>query len=271
MENLNFDDFLADTNAQAAREAEMQAYAHKLDEKLEQGLVQYNYPLIASMDPTIRDALQDQAAHEYEEMLRDHFAQSGEPLDPEALEQSARTFATEQLVRDNAILTNIKMTIAIYDFEFKNGSIPDKDTTDSNKKRLTAEIMTEEGLTADDNLIHFINEVVPGEPLDTASSDDAPYLLEALEKHANAVEQKKKIHELTTAVSEILEKAGELSSERFAVVTKLTMTAMLHAHKGEKAGAMRQAEYDEIIRDNNLPANLAAELLALIERYHPLS
>lgn len=268
---MDFDDFLTDANEQSVRDAEMEAYKAILDKKLEAVLIKHEVPFIAFPDADIRQALLGQATEEYEIMLREHYDETNEPIDHLVLAEHARGLAEAQMVKEQAILARIQMAIFTYEFEFKRGGIPDKSFTDHTKKRLTADIMTEENLSADDPLVLFINDVVPGESLDTTSREDDDYMLQALEKHANSIERQKKDHELTTEVNATLEQAGELSKERILVATELTKTAMFYASKGSDAEAMRQARYDEIIRDNNLPADLARQLLTLIEQYYPLT
>lgn len=269
MENMDFDGFLADANKKAAEHAEIIDYARSLDTRIEQTLDDLRAPRIASRDPDTQEELMNLAVHEYEEMLQDHADRSGTPIDEDLLREYAQSLASEQLIRESAIFAKIKISIAVYDYQFKNGTVPDKATTDRNKKELTADVMIANKLEANDSMVILINTLVPGESLNTSSRDDDVYMLNAIERHANKVEQEKKTAELTDKAIEILRNAGEYTNNRLATFTRLAAVAVIRS-EGEQADIMRQAEYDEIIRDNNLSMSLAHELIELINQYYPL-
>jgi hypothetical protein len=237
--------------------------------RFEQALKDLQVPHIFSSDPAFKEVLVNEATLEYENALREEFSQSDEFYDDDTIKKYARDLVSEQAVREGAIFTRIKMAIAAYDHELNKDIIPDKAQTDHNKKELTADIMISESLSADDPLITLINTLVPGESLDINSREDDAYMLNALERHANRAEQFKKNAMLIDEAIVILENAGEYSDDHLATVTRLFSVALLHG-KGEQAEIMRQANYDEIIRDNNFPPELAAKLIELVERYYPI-
>lgn len=195
MNEFNFDDFLSEVNEQDAQDRARDAYFQELRQRLDVAILVHNLPRVVDMDENYQTILHQDAVRQLEILLREVYREYHVEFDTQDIEDvyvtnRAEHYITLQALQQASWLTSILVLIASHDLDQRQA--PAGVTVEPNsaaKKHFIATVLISGTITPNDPWFTFMNDVIPGDPFDPEDPDAEPYLIAALETHANHQEE----------------------------------------------------------------------------------
>jgi len=273
--NQDFDEFLTNASAEAARKDEYEQTTTRLYADYDRAVEHYNpLPRYTDRDAAVEAMLQREAA----EVIRGHIIEglriAGREITAdieEIIEIEVKSIVKMAAMQEALVQSKILTALAVYEYTVTRATDPDVAQLIDSKKQLIADMMILDEYEADSSWIAFANGVIPGPQFDPNTETDQPYLITSLQKLANKDIESDPKHLLLDQLTELI--YVQLSKEKDGISVKedaLSLAALVMTSGIVRKNAYeREAEVTQYCRDLSIDQSVISEIMALLETQFP--
>ena len=275
---LNFDDFLKDAHEKvAATERDELIRAH-VETHYEEVMAEFNpFPRFSDPDPDVQKMLKETAIEDIGHQLAENITlpegMSYVDFEPYVFDE-ALSYVELATMQEVTRRTMVIAILGLHELAMQQPGSVDADVLASFKKQLIADMMVIEDFEAESSWIGFVNHVIPGEHFDPTKEEDQAYMINALQAHANSVDEHDRIALRQQAMVRIINPGYSDNDDDDLVIEKnieslrITGTLMIIGSM-QRNKVERESEIVAACAEFHLDQSVIAQLLAFLADEYP--
>jgi len=276
--NQEFDDFLRDATERDAEQEQLELLHANIQARYDEAIQAFNpMPRFLDSDPEAQDTLKAAAIESYVVQFRDAVT-IPDGMDQDDFDKLIYDQAEHEVrklsMNEAALQTQIIIGLSIAEYAAQN---PEEDVDAQAaawKKQLIAEMLVGEGLSMDDPWVSFANNAMPGDKFNPALESDQAYMIDALQAHANSVDEKERTAAINSSLMHIINpdftsdpddgQAGDKNIEAIRLSAKLIGIGLFDRDRYE-----RESQVFAACAEFGIEQSVVADILIFLEDTYP--